>query len=199
MKWTSKVQKVILISHYLISMENSTALTDTNFGVVILCPDANSGGLKTTTNSIKVEFSGVNYVAIVGNNAHIENVKSLEKYCRVCYGGKTITSLIDKGVTELQADWRLVIMSGSLVRYNVVKKYRMFAKSEKDILYPVIDRKYLFYEASINGIFMSKSAYDDIGAFGDNIPDLKETKLIWATKALEKKYRFKAIVGGRFV
>ena len=180
-------------------MENSTALTDTNFSVIILCPDANSGGLKTTTNSIRVEFSGVNCVAVVGNNAHVENVKSLDKYCRVCHGGKMITSLIDKGMTELQSDWHLVVMSGSLVRYNVVKKYKIFAKSEKDILYPVVDRKYLFHEASINGIFMSKVAYDDIGSFGDNIPNLKETKLLWATRALEKKYKFKAIVGGRFV
>jgi hypothetical protein len=172
-------------------------LTDANFGVVILCPDCNSGSLKTTATSLRLEFPAVKYVAAVGKDAHVENVKSLQPFCRVVHGGKTITSLIDAGMTEVAGDWKLIVMAGSPVRYTTLKKYRRFATSDKDILYPVVDSKYVFDEASINGILMREKTYEDVGPFGDGLADLREAKLLWAARAVEKSYQFKALVGAR--
>ena len=176
-------------------MDYSPMLTDSNFGVIILCPSALQPGLNTTVNSLKSHFPDVTYIAMVGNEK--SDIKPLERYCRVYHGGKTITSLIDEGMKQLKTEWRLVVMAGSRVRYNVLKKYKTFIKSEKVILYPVIDKKYLFHEASINGIMMHKKAYEDIGGFGDDLTDLCEAKLIWAGKALDKEYKFVALVGLR--
>ena len=173
-------------------------ITESNFGVVILCPDLNSGGLKYTTNSIKAYFSQTQHVCTVGDNATASDVNHLSNFCQIKKCGKTITSLIDGGIKYLSKEWCLVVVSGSLVKFNIFKKYGYFAE-EKDILFPVIDKKYLFHEASINGILMKKQTYEDVGDFGDDFEDIKNVKLAWGAKALEKGYKLKGIVGARFI
>ena len=177
-------------------MENPL-LNSKNFGVIILCPDCNYAGLRTTVSSLQSEFPNLNHVAVVGRDAQTENVKSLVKYCRVYTGGKTITSLIDEGMKHLTDAWRLIVISGSLVRYRIIKKYKLFINNERDILYPVIDSKYIWDEASINGILMHQDTYNEVGEFGDDLADLKEAKLMWGARAVELKYHFKAIIGAR--
>lgn len=165
------------------------------FSIIILCPDCSTGALKTTTDSIKLAFSDVPYYAVVGENA--KPIMELSKYCPVHKGGETITSLIDEGIKHSTTDWNLVVMAGSWLREHVVWKYQYFARSEKDILYPVIDRKIGFDEASINGIYINKIAMKEVGDFGDEGTDIKIVKLFWALDALKKGYHFKAIVGAK--
>jgi hypothetical protein len=174
-------------------------LTDGNFSVVILCPDCNLGGLRYTVNSLKADFPEVSYVVMVGKNSHPDNVKEVEKLCRVYKGGKTITSLIDVGLGLIQKEWGVIMTSGSRFRYTVFKKYAYFTRSNKDILYSVVDHKYLFNEASINGVMMAKKSFQDIGEFGDGNDNIQEAKLHWAGRAIEKGYNFKALVGARLV
>lgn len=178
---------------------NKILIDDTNLGVIILCPDYNSGGLKSTTNSIKMEIPNVPYVTMVANDARDDDVADLAKYSRICKGGKTITSLIDFGVKEVKTDWCMVVMSGSRIKKSILRKYGRFATCNKDILFPVLDRKYLFDEASINGILLNSNVYDDIGGFGDTVDDIQEAKLLWAGRALDKGYKFKALVGARLI
>jgi hypothetical protein len=173
-------------------------LNESNFGVTILCPDLNSGGLKYTTNSIKATFPSIDRICMVGSNAKTIDITYLSNICQIKKAGKTITSLIDDGICSLNKEWCLVVMAGSIIRYNIFKKYKYFAE-DKDILFPVIDKKFLFPEASINGILMRKETYEDVGKFGDSVEDIREAKLIWAAKALEKGYKLKGIVGARFL
>jgi hypothetical protein len=174
------------------------SLSEHNFGVIILCPDLNIGGLKYTTNSIKSDFPTTKYVAVVGNNAKPIDVDNLSRFSKIYKGGKTITSLIDTGMKVLSNEWCLIVMSGSIVRSRIINRYRNFSE-DKSILYPVINRKYLFDEASINGIVLKKQTYNDIGPFGDDMEDIGNAKLMWAGRAIEKGYKFKALVGVRFI
>jgi len=165
--------------------------------VIVLCPDCNSGGLKYTTNSIKAEVPNVACLAMVASNTCKNEILELSKYCRVCKGGDMITSLIDAGIKEARRSWCLVVMEGSRIKSTILRKYFYFLKSDKDVLFPVVDRKYLFDEASINGILISKKAYEDIGDLGEG-SNIRELKLLWAGRAIDKGYKFKAIVGGSF-
>jgi hypothetical protein len=179
-------------------MQKPTLLTDHNFGVIVLCPDCNYAGLRLTVNSLKSDFPGIPYIAVVEKNAHVENIKTLEKYCHVYKAGETITSLIDCGMSKMNSLWRLIVVSGTPIRYSILKKFKLFITDEKDIVFPVINRKYLWDESSINGIFLHKNACE-IGEFGDEAVDISEAKLLWAGKAIDKGYKFKGIVGGRLI
>jgi hypothetical protein len=169
------------------------------FTFIILCPDSD-GGLTNTVNSIKAEY-GVDFpkFAVVGKSTEYANVEYLSKSCKIHKGGNTITSLIDTGIDHSETDWNFILFAGTRVKAHVIRKYQYFIKDEKDILFPVVDRKFAFHEASMNGIFVNKLAFKEIGKMGDDISDLEIVKLIWATKGLEKQFRFKAIVGGKMV
>ena len=177
---------------------NKILVDENNLGIIILCPDRNSGGLKSTANSIKAEMPKVPYVTMVEYNTRDDDVEDLAKYSRICKGGKTITSLIDIGVKEIRTEWCFIVMSGSRIKKSIFGKYSRFATSEKDVLYPVVDRKHLFDEASINGILLHAPMYEEIGGFGDEY-DLQEAKLLWAGRALDKGCNFKALVGARMI
>jgi hypothetical protein len=166
------------------------------FGIVILCPERNLGGLRGTASCCRDQF-GVPFCCIVGDNAKPSEIREMSAYCPVFQGGNTITSLIDVGVNVSKMPWNLVVMAGSYLRTGMVKKYRYFARSEKEVLYPVIDRKYIFDEASINGIMIHQNAIKEVGEFGSGA-DLSLVKLHWANKAIEKGYKFKALVGVKF-
>lgn len=66
-------------------------------------------------------------------------------------------------------------------------------------MYPVVDRKHAFDEATINGILMPKQAINEVGPFGDNNRSIQLVKMLWALQALNKGYKFKALVGARLV
>lgn len=170
-----------------------------SLGVIILCPERNSGGLKRTANSIKSEIPRCPCVSVVGNNTTKDDIIDLSKYSRISVGGKTIMSLIDRGMEEIDRDWCLVVVSGGAIRSSILYKYAYFTKSDKDILFPVIDKKYLFYEASINGILLNSGTYKNVGKFGDEEISIQDAKLYWSDRAIERGCKFKAIVGARFV
>lgn len=172
-------------------------LTASNFSVIILCPELNSGGLRYTSNTIRGNFGNINHVGVIGSNANDTDIEHLSKFCRVVKGGRTVTSLINRGMKEMDSEWFMIVMSGANVRYKLFKKYCYFSE-HKAILYPVINKKYIFDEASINGIFMEKSSYKDIGSFSDDFEDIKVAKLLWANNAIEKKYKLKGIVNARW-
>jgi hypothetical protein len=174
-------------------------LGESTLGVVILCPYCNFAGLRDTYNSIKSELEDTACVAMVGGNASDSDLRDLSRITQVYRGGKTITSLIDVGAKKLKTDWVITISAGVRIKYNIIKKYGTFLKSNKDILFPVIDRKHLFHEASINGILLSREAIEDVGEFGDEVEDLVSAKLLWAGEALNKGYKFKALVGAKLI
>lgn len=179
-------------------MDDTNLLSLDNLSIVVLCPDCNIGSFKNTANSIKSDFSKTPYLGVVPAKSTASEVADMARYGPVRTGGETITSLISEGVRWSDRDWCLFVTCGSWVRYSTFKKYITFAKSSKDILYPVIDRKYLFDEASINGILVYRSAFDEIGHFRE-CESLSESKTYWAATAVSKGYKLKALVGARFI
>jgi hypothetical protein len=177
----------------------NSLINDENIGFVILCPECNLGGLKYTSTSIKFEFPKCKFITMVGKDAPKDEILEMSKHSRIIRGGNTITSLIDKGVEEMKSEWCMIVTSGSMIRPNTIKKYNYFLRGQKDILFPVMDRKYLFDEATINGILINRNTYKDIGELGDDDPDIQRVKLAWASKALDKGCKFKGIVGAKLI
>lgn len=173
-------------------------LNDTNFGVVILCPDFNPGGLRYTVKYLNIDFPGIPVMAVTGVDIHQEDFEALSKSCRVCRGGKTITSLIDAGVDCTQRDWLFFIVAGGRLRPNTFKKFVYFTTAERDILFPVVNNKYLFDEASISGLLINRAAFAEVGRF-DVHDDMGKSKLWWAGAAIKKQYKFKALVGAKMI
>jgi len=168
-----------------------------DFSFLILCHDHDVGALKNTVNSIQLVFNDKPYFALVGENARPVDISDLTKYCPVVKGGKTITSLMDAGITSSKTGWNFILNAGSRIKKGIMNKYQYFATNPRDVLFPVINRKYIFHEASINGIYINKLAIKEVGEFGDAGEDIKTVKLLWAMDAIAKGYQFKAIVGGK--
>lgn len=162
-----------------------------NLGIIILCPEANYGTLKFTCNCIKAELN-CSFIAITKDKVFEEDLFDLKKYSPTFRGGNSTTSMINEGMKRLNTDWKLVVTSSSNVKYSLWKKYQKFLKEEKDILYPVIHKKWKFYDISLNGLLIHKKAFTDIGDFPN-----EEPLLTWASNAIDKNYQFKAIVGAR--
>ncbi len=168
-------------------------------GFIILCPQRNHGGLRCTAQSIQSLFPDSHALSVVGEDAHDSELKEFNREVRTVRAGKTITSLMNKGLSESRSKWNFMIMAGTRMKHGVMKKFMYFAKDERCILYPVVDRKWAFDEASINGIMLHKAAFEDIGPFAEKENDIDLVKLFWAMEAIEKGYCFRAIVGGRLV
>jgi DNA gyrase/topoisomerase IV subunit A len=163
---------------------------------IILNPENNPTALRNTTKTISDYYSKCKTLCVLGTKLELEEN---QKYAEVVQGGNTMTSLIDKGVSHIKTDWGFVIIAGTRIKPNNLHKYEYFCRDNKDILYPVVERKFAFDEASINGILMHRQTIKDVGLFGDNNHSIKLVKLLWALTAIEKGYHFKAIVGGRLV
>lgn len=167
-----------------------------DFCFVILCPDCNDIGLRHTVNSIKVHHGEISHYGIAPGNS---DTTRLERHTNIYKAGHTITSLIDKGLQQMKHDWAFIMISGGIIRPGVIKKYLYFAKRETDILFPVLDRKLWFDEASINGIFLHRQVIDKVGLFGNDHIDLQWAKLTWADHAIGHGFTFKAIVGAKLI
>jgi hypothetical protein len=171
-------------------------ITD-SLGIVILNPESDPSSVKITVRTAKDFFPQANLKCVVGSkNAELPEIK---KHCPIVIGGKTITSLLDVGVRSIQQKWCLFVTSGTFLRLNTLKKHEYFCTSETDILFPVVDRKWTFDEATLNGLLLPTQVVKDIDPMGDSIADIKIAKLLWANKAIEMGYQFKAIVGARLI
>jgi hypothetical protein len=164
-------------------------------GFVILCPNYNIGQIKTTTSAIKHNYPESKYICTVPETCHPDEVAEIRKLCPCYKGGNTITSLINVGLQNAPCkEWNFIVVGGSWIRGCLDKKFSYFIESEKDILFPIADRKIYFVNGTINGILIHKSAYEDIGPFCNDNP-LEICKLMWTMEAIEKGYRFKAVLG----
>jgi hypothetical protein len=162
---------------------------------LILCPELNVGGLRSTVNSIKNHFPETSYLCVVGDNANSEDIKEISKMCPVVKAENTITSLINTGIKKTKTTWCFIVMAGCFIRNTILKKYNFFLNHEKEILYSVVDKNaWLFPDATINGMLLSKNMLKEVGDFPDE-PTIVESKTWWTVLAKEKGYNFKGIVG----
>lgn len=185
-------------------------LNNVNFGFIILNLDKNYAGLKTTYNSIKNHYTQP-AISVVDGSVNSEELKKMKEICE-CYKSKSLNStdefslaseLINLGIKNSKKEWNFIVIAGSWVRPNLKRKFDIFVKDEKDVLYPIIDdRRLEFPEASINGILVNKKAFKEIGEWPTqmwkiNNNPLYLSKLFWYAIGLEHSYKFKGIVGMR--
>ena len=166
-----------------------------NFGFVILCSERNLAGVKATVRSIKSFFPDKPYLCVVGNNVLPNELKEFNKACRTIEAGSTYASLLNVGIVENQAEWSMIFIAGRVARPGLLAKYKTFCENNKQVLFPVIDKKWIFYEASIHGLFLHRKTINEVGVFSNQEEDFSLVKLLWATNAIEEGYQFKALVG----
>lgn len=169
-------------------------------GIVILCPDRKEDALKITVSSVKHHCYNRDVISVVGNDASPHDFKKFKEYCPTYKGRDTLASLINTGFKRLEHEWGLLVFAGGRFTQFVERKF-YFAQDEKDILFPVIDRKCDFLDTPLDGVLINKKTFETIGDWpefkGEN--DFEHSKLVWAAGAKEYGCKFKAIVGLRVI
>lgn len=169
-----------------------------NCGFIIIAPDNNPKLVEITASSIRNKYSKSPFICIVTSEISPEDAREISQMCPTYQAQNSYSSLINEGIKNSPSDWNLVVISGTSIRSRFFRKYSCFIKSEKDILFPVVDRKWNFVDATVNGIFMHKNVHGEVG----DIPQLntiQECKAVWAVDALNKGYKFKAVVGSGLI
>ena len=172
---------------------------------LILCPDRNIGGLKSTRGSINTHSWKRKMLAVVGDDATDTDLQELNRISPTIRAENTITSLINYGMEKIESEWAFILFSGSHIPPNLEKKIAQFAKKETDVLFPVIDRKCDFVSGSFNGVLINKKFFEKVGDFATSnmqkvgMNDFEMAKLLWALDAIEQGVTFKAIVGMKVI
>jgi hypothetical protein len=173
---------------------NSHTVLD-SVGFVILCPERNWGGLKVSALTARDTFPTADVVCCVPADTTDAEVEEFSTVSRVTRGGQSITALINRGVAEVAGEWAFVFMAGNPVRESVLRKYERFVRSDRDIVYPVVNRQWEFPTASINGLLLNRRTARAVGPFAEKEDDLRLVKLFWALDAIENGCQFRALVG----
>jgi hypothetical protein len=164
------------------------------YGFVIICADCKIDCLKNTINSITTLYPTAKTVAVLADNCKQEDFDDIAKLEPTYRGGIQLSSMINAGMRHSCDEWNFIIISKGWLRGRIDTKYSYFIESEKDILFPILNRKLNFIDADLNGMFIHKKSFVDIGEF-INTKSLEVSKTIWSFSAVEKGYRFKGIVG----
>jgi len=174
-----------------------------NLGFIILSLDGNIGGLKNTIRSIKNEYPNEPIICSANKSIKPDPYKEMKLICTTYKSGNTITSLINKGFEKSTTEWSVLVMEGSRICKNLVKKYSMWINSEKDIVYPLIIEYNMngypckinnsFYNCTLNGLCINKNFFKSVGNLSDN--PLETSRIFWAIDAKEKGANFKSILG----
>jgi hypothetical protein len=170
-------------------------------GFIILCPDRKIGGLKNSLGSIKSYSYDREAICIVGEDTSPTELKDMKQLCPTHKAGTTITGLINTGMKKLNHDWAYIMFAGSRVMQYIEWKFDTYVKDEKDIIFPVVDRKWGFVEGSFNGVMINTKFFEKVGDFPDDemqkvgVNDFELAKMFWALDAMDNGCKFKAIVG----
>jgi len=163
---------------------------------VILCHDHAVKLLQSTANSLKNRYPGVPFICATDNTANTQDIKEMKQICPTFKGKGTFSSLINIGMKHAPADWNFIVCAGVTVRSGLDRKFSFFVESEKDILFPIVDKKAHFVDGTLNGIFIHKNTFKEIGNW-DEVDDLSLVKTAWALEAIDKGCKFKSIANSR--
>lgn len=168
---------------------------ENNLAFVILCPELNISGLRSTVSSIRASFANSPCLCVVAENANEQDVTEIGHICPVQKGKNTFTSLINCGIRKSTKEWNFIIVAGNILRASMLNKYTYFLKEDKEVLYAVVDRNaWRFEDATINGMLIGKKTLKEVGDFPDD-ESLIFSKLAWSATANEKGYKLKGLVG----
>lgn len=176
---------------------------------IILSPEANFVRLKNTLNSIKYHLGTIEATCVVPKNIDKSKINDLQNICNNVFKGKnTFTSLINSGFKHSKKEWNIILFEGVYVKKSLLKKYRQFITSDKDILFPIDWSKDVqgkpkelfcdFWNCNLNGVLINKKIFNEIGNFSDNLP-LEISKLIWSATAVNFGCKLKGIIGLKMI
>ena len=179
-------------------MKNSYKPKDLNFGIIILCPNLNIGHLKNTINSVNVQYPDTKTIVVLPENCDKDTMDTVSRLKKTYKAGRTVASAINCGLKHSPCtDWNFILIAKGWLRNKVDIKYSHFIEDKTDILFSVTSlKKFNFVEENTNLLVINQQAFKNIGEFPD-IDNLEISKLIWATRAIQKGYKFKGIVGGK--
>ena len=163
---------------------------------MILAPENALNMIKVTINSINYHYPNISHICVTDSSASKEEILEIKKHCPTYKGKETITSLINVGMRHAPLDWVFLIFAGTNVRPRLDEKFSFYVGSEKDILFPVAEKKHNFIEATLNGLFMNKKTFKEIGEIADE-GKLELIKAEWAMNAIEYGCKFRAFVGSK--
>jgi len=175
--------------------ETDRKLDPAGVGFVVLCPLRNLGGFRTTVRTIHGSFPGQQIVGVVGADASDEEVAEFSREVPVVRAGTTVTSLVNAGAAQIKGDWICFLEAGTLARPAMFRQHRRFGP--KDILFRVAGRRFHFADAPLEGLTVSREAFERIGPMADREDSLEIVKTFWALDAIEHGCRFVGLVGVR--
>ena len=169
------------------------------FGFVVLCPERNFGGLRATIKTAKSNYPDATFVIVVPEITTQKEIADFQQFAPVVIGKDTYTSLINAGIKESLRDWNFIIFAGCSIRHRLYHKYAYFIEDEKDVMFPIAERKYSFVDGTLNGILIHKNALKEVGDFAEGKVGIEEAKMFWALEAMDKGYKFKALAGAKII
>jgi hypothetical protein len=174
-------------------------------GFIVLCPDRNTASLKNTVGSVGHHTTGRECIAVVPKITTPKEMKEFKNICDTYKGQDTITSLVNIGMKRLKHEWGCLLFGGSRIFQYTERRFKNFIRSERDVIYPIVEQKLGFVDASFNGLVINKGFFEEVGDFPtaamqkEGLNDFEFAKLLWALDAIEKRAQFKGIVGLRII
>lgn len=165
-----------------------------DFGFIVLCPTRDIPALRNSVRRIDFFHPQAGCLAVKPDETNRSETKEMRSICEVVSGKDTYTSLINSGLLAAKKEWNFIVMAGAVVSPFFYRKYMCFLENKKDILFPIVDYQYNFVDGSINGLLLHKDAITEIGQMPE-IVGWEEAKIMWAIKAIEEDYKFKAVLG----
>ena len=177
-------------------------------------PEKNLKLLSNTIESIKKYYPDLDSISIVPDGKISDFTPTCKTYKST---NSTYSSMINSGMEHSKFDWNIIVFAGTWVKpcLENIKKY--YIKSEKNILFSVsrgkIDPnrrdnrfdKALFPQGSINGLFIHKLAFKELGTLPNSskliapetlqINDFELIKLEWSYLGIEKGIKFVTMFG----
>jgi hypothetical protein len=176
-------------------MDNLYKQKDIKCGFIILSPECNVVPLLATINSIKNYYVKSKAICVFPEDCTPKTIEDIKHHCPTYMGGKSITSMINCGLTNAPCDeWNFIVIGGSRLTNCLDNKFSYFIENDKDILFPLVNKKMNFVDGTINGMLIQKKAFKDIGEFPEE-GSLEMNKSFWGSTAVVKGYKFKAILG----
>lgn len=181
-----------------------------NFGFSVLMPETNIGLFKSTTNSIRSNYPKASFICVVPKGANKDCFDEIEKVCPIHHARETLASMINVGMKKGHPEWNFFILAGCILPKHIHDKFSIFLESPKDILYPIFaqydqqgkptDLHAHFINSTLNGMLVHHDTLKDIGElpeYTEGKTPLEDSRFDWWLDAIDKGYKFKAVLGAR--
>jgi hypothetical protein len=169
---------------------------DGGFGFIVLCLDDLPSEVSVTISRIRSIFKDPYIRLAMPLRLACDEMERYKKFkVPIDMSEGTITGMMNLSSSKSSFDWNLILMAGACVTQNLIKKYLYFCRHDKDFVYPVVDRKWVFSEASINGMLYNKNTTPEAP---ENESEMPMAKAAWGAEIIRSGGRLKAIIGAKF-